>query len=434
MKINGRTKDKKKLGVILIFIFFSFIFFITPVSAEFNASSNQSDINWQVYATTPANLTYTTGNFWVNWTWEVGSGRIPPSSWNVSINSVPHNGTTNTFYNQSTTPNGWINITVWGWNSTDGVLSESFVEGQQQASYPFYISGYVKDIDNIPIQNAYVWDDHSFDSNYTNSLGYYIIGSANGTYEITASKTDFHDNSITVTVAGANLVNQNITLAPVLETPTITNWFNNATNNTNTSFSINVSQHVYFNATADQSVTWHWFVDDTEIPLYDYDNISLFWNVSKIVSVSVYGSNANGDTQTVTWTVYVGQPVMTIEEFIYLQNQQLIRENEMIGTTILFGVVVLLALLFLVFAVFGVGRENYFDILSAFIAPTILMLIGYQCFASEALQQFEFLGMLFIVIAAIIYIYAVIKVFTLAIEEFGYGEREEDREPGYEYK
>ena len=124
----------------------------------------------------------------------------------------------------------------------------------------------------------------------------------------------------------------------------------------------------------------------------------------------------------------------TLQNLIYNETIFLVEEEKMIGTTILFGIVVLIALLFLVFAVFGVGRESYFDVLSAFIAPTILMLIGYQCFASEALQQFEFLGMLFIVIAAIIYIYAVIKVFTLAIEEFGWQDDETERSPDYEYK
>ena len=429
MKLN-----KKFLGLALLFIFF-FIFLVTPVSADFNVSSNQSDINWQVYATTPANLANTNGSFWVNWTWDEGTGRIPPSSWNVSINDTWHNGTTNTFYNQSTTTNGWVNISVCGWNSTEGVLSESCIEGQQQAFPSFYISGYVKDMGGVPIQTAFVFDNQSIDSDYTNASGYYILGSRNGTYEITASKVDFHDNSITVTVAGANLTNQNITLAPILAIPTITDWFNNATNNTNTSFSINVSQGVYFNATADQTITtWHWLVENTEIPLYNYDNISLFWNVSTIVNVSVYGSNANGNTQTVTWTVYVGQPVKTIEELIYAQNQLLIQENQMIGTTVLFGIIVFLALLFLVFAVFEVGHEHYFDILSAFVSPTILVLLGYQCYVSEALQEFEFLGLLLIVVATIIYIYGIILVISVAMDEFDYGSDETERSPDYEYK
>ena len=428
-------KNKKNLGLILLIIFFFFILFITPASADFNASSNQSDLNWRVYATTPINLTNITGDFWVNWSWEAGTGRIPPSSWNVSINSTWHNGTVNPFYNQSTTANGWVNISVWGWNSTEGVLSESSIDGQRQASYPFYISGYVKDIDNVPIQNAFVRDNQSFDTNYTNSSGYYILGSANGTYEITASKVDFHDNSIVVTVAGANLTNQNITLAPILVPPTITDWFNNATNNTNTSFSINISQGVYFNVTADQTITiWHWLIGDTEIPAYNYDNISLSWNVSTIANVSVYGSNVNGNTQIVTWMVYVGQPVMTIEEYIYLQNQQLIEENEMIGTTILFTFFGVLGFVFLLLGLFRIAEEYFMDIILIFASGIVFLLLGYQCYISDALLEFEFASLLLIVLGVIIFIFGVIRIVDVAMNEFGMYEKEEDRGADYEYK
>lgn len=135
MNIKEMKRGGKNLGLIMFFISLSLIFFISSASAGFNASSNQSDINWEVFATTPINLTNTKGCFWVNWTWEAGAGRIPPSSWNVSINGTDHNGTTNTFYNQSTVPgHTWINISLWGYNSTDDVLSEISLDGQQQAA------------------------------------------------------------------------------------------------------------------------------------------------------------------------------------------------------------------------------------------------------------------------------------------------------------
>jgi len=81
------------------------------------------------------------------------------------------------------------------------------------------ISGYVNDMDSSPIQNAYVCDNQSIDSNYTNSLGYYYLaGFANGLYEIRANKTDYyHNNSIVVTIASADLTNQNITLTATIE-------------------------------------------------------------------------------------------------------------------------------------------------------------------------------------------------------------------------
>lgn len=123
-------KGEKKGFFILALTIFIFVFLIAPTSATFDASSNQSTLNWRVYATTPTNLANTSGGNWVNWTWDAGTGRIPPSSWNVSINATWHNGTTTTFYNQ--TGAHWINITVLGWNSTDAVLSEASVSGQEE--------------------------------------------------------------------------------------------------------------------------------------------------------------------------------------------------------------------------------------------------------------------------------------------------------------
>lgn len=216
--------------------------------------------------------------------------------------------------------------------------------------------------------------------------------------------------------------------------PNVTTWYNNYTCDNLTTFTIPKEDNrtAFFNVTANQTIDyWVWYVDDGLYQNSSANNITNTWDFGGNKTVSVYGVNANGQTGTLTWDIEIEYTEL---EFIYLQNQQLIQENEMIGTTVLFGIVVFLALLFLVFAVFGVGRESYFDILSAFISPTILMLIGYQCYVSEALQQFDFLGMLFIVIAVIIYIYAIIKIFQLAIEEFGYGEREEDRGADYEYK
>ena len=65
----------------------------------------------------PISLMNTTGNFWVNHTWLSGSGNIT-DSYNVSVNTIWYNTTTNTFYNDTYTPHAWQNITVWAYNST----------------------------------------------------------------------------------------------------------------------------------------------------------------------------------------------------------------------------------------------------------------------------------------------------------------------------
>lgn len=219
--------------------------------------------------------------------------------------------------------------------------------------------------------------------------------------------------------------------------PNVTNWYNNYTCDNSTIFTIPKEDNrtVFFNVTANQTIDyWVWDVDDDPYQNSSVNNVTYTWDFGGNKTVSVYGVNVNGQTGTLVWRIEIEYTDSEYQILIYEQNQQLIREEKMIATTVLFGIIVFIALLFLAIAVLGIGYENYFDILSAFISPTIMILLGYQCYVSTALQQFEFLGMLFIVIAVIIYIYAIVKVFQLAIEEFGFGEREEDRGADYEYK
>jgi len=81
----------------------------------------------------PTNLQNTTGNFWVNYTWEAGTGNVT-DSYNVSVNGTWYNGTTDTFMNTTTTPGGWVNITVWAFNNSGGgTLSTGSVSQNTQA-------------------------------------------------------------------------------------------------------------------------------------------------------------------------------------------------------------------------------------------------------------------------------------------------------------
>ncbi|KAF5438145.1 protein of unknown function (DUF2341), partial [Candidatus Methanophagaceae archaeon] len=81
----------------------------------------------------PINLANTTGNFWVNHTWSAGSGNVT-NSYNVSINSVWHNTTTDTFWNDTYTAYAWQNITVYAYNTSGtGTLSTGNVTQNTQA-------------------------------------------------------------------------------------------------------------------------------------------------------------------------------------------------------------------------------------------------------------------------------------------------------------
>ena len=103
------------------------------IAASYEFVQNQNTyIAWgseACYTCEPLNLTANYGNFWVNWTWDIGNC-TGLDSFNVSINDTWYNGSTNMSYNVSTSPHEWINITVYGYNTTCG-LSDP-VSGQQQ--------------------------------------------------------------------------------------------------------------------------------------------------------------------------------------------------------------------------------------------------------------------------------------------------------------
>ena len=81
----------------------------------------------------PTNLQNTTGNFWVNYTWDAGDGNVT-NSYNVSNETAWINGSSNTYLNESLEASEWLNITIYAWNSSgSGTLSAGSVSDQQQA-------------------------------------------------------------------------------------------------------------------------------------------------------------------------------------------------------------------------------------------------------------------------------------------------------------
>ena len=71
----------------------------------------------------PINLANTTGNFWVNHTWQADSGNVT-DYWNVSVNDVWYNRSY-PWYNETYSAHDWQNISVWAWNNTaQGTMSD----------------------------------------------------------------------------------------------------------------------------------------------------------------------------------------------------------------------------------------------------------------------------------------------------------------------
>jgi hypothetical protein len=80
----------------------------------------------------PITLINTIGNFWVNHTWSVGSGNAT-DSYNVSVNNIWYNTTTDTFYNDTYTAHAWQNISVYAFNTSGvGTLSTGSINQNTQ--------------------------------------------------------------------------------------------------------------------------------------------------------------------------------------------------------------------------------------------------------------------------------------------------------------
>jgi hypothetical protein len=66
---------------------------------------------------TPTNFLNTTGNFWINWTWQAGLGNNT-NLYNISQNGTWINNTANNWSNVTVKPHDWSNISVCAYNNT----------------------------------------------------------------------------------------------------------------------------------------------------------------------------------------------------------------------------------------------------------------------------------------------------------------------------
>ena len=84
--------------------------------------------------------------------------------------------------------------------------------------------------------------------------------------------------------------------------PVINSWGNNFTNNDSLSFSVEENTNILFNFTANQSLESYTWAGATNLTGSTADH-----NFSShgIKQVSVYGTNLNGSTQTITWSINV---------------------------------------------------------------------------------------------------------------------------------
>ncbi len=110
------------------------------VDDGYNSSSSQEfTVNVNTYTPgKPVILSNTTDkiNFWVNYTWSAGANT---DSFNVSVNGEWYN-TSNNYINVKSSPHGWVNLSVAGYNATSQVLSDFVYRKTQIPNNPIILT------------------------------------------------------------------------------------------------------------------------------------------------------------------------------------------------------------------------------------------------------------------------------------------------------
>jgi len=132
----------------------------------FNSSGNGSlsllEINDSVFAldhspALPANLTYTTEGYWVNYTWDVGTGGNSTTDlFNVSVNGTWYNNSNQTWRNTTVSMCNWVNISVWAYNTTYNRLSISAASDQQKVDCDYTNELLYNEIQDLKEENRMI--------------------------------------------------------------------------------------------------------------------------------------------------------------------------------------------------------------------------------------------------------------------------------------
>ena len=259
----------------------------------------------------PINLANNTGNFWINHTWNAGSGYVT-DSYNVSIGAVWYNTTTTTYYNDSgLSAHAWSNVTVWAYNSSgpgslsfgsisddvripnnvpvlSGLPDNTTTEDVNQTDI-FDLDDYFTDADgDTPTyqvesnnQSAYV----SVTINASNNVSYTLASGWNGTAEVVINVTDGWDSEDNDTF----LIIVNAPPLPGDYIPGDPTTLQNTTGNYWVNYTWIVGGG---NVTDSYNVSWNltWY-NNTLVP---YMNDSVGAEGWANITVSAYNSSGNG--------------------------------------------------------------------------------------------------------------------------------------------
>jgi len=337
------------------------------INQSYEMVVNQSTwVSWgsaEQYPSTPVITGNTTYNFGVNFTFTEGSGYpLDTDSYNISWSNNTasgwQNGTTDLHFNHTTQAHGHVAVDVWAYNSTEGKLSETAASDNVTVPNNAPVITNTSDWQGDEGELVYLDFDYTdldgdtctFSTNATEGS----LNSTTGAFEwqtnMTSQGTYFWNFTISDGYDGEDYYVANITVNDLYH-PDIVDWWNNYTSNNLTHFTIAAEDNrtVFFNVTSNQSdMTWYWYKDGDLMQSGASDNYTATWDVGGIdKTIEVYGANPNGQTQTLTWTIYIEYTAHEIEwlklQAMYAQTEA----EEMLGQTWLFLILLLLAFVFL---------------------------------------------------------------------------------------
>ncbi len=262
----------------------------TNESIKFNATANQTITTWNWYQDDVNQI-----NNFDNFTASFATAGIHT----IKVNATNKNGTSNAITWTITVQvpvgaAGTPNITSWSNNKTNDASLNIMANVSE-----------ITQFNATANQSIDTWDWFKDDVNQNNNFDNFTTSFATtGIHTIRVNATNQNGTSGTITwTVEVNEIN------PVPNAPAIISWGNNKTNNDSLTLTINTSEAVNFNVTANQTITmWNWYKDDIN-QNNNYDNFSTSWDTSGTKEVKVNATNPNGTSSTVTWTVTVQEPI-----------------------------------------------------------------------------------------------------------------------------
>ncbi len=276
-------------------------------------NDTQSWINFTTIDTVNSDNAATGGIVMV---WD-GSDGNPSGSLNATLTSTT-NGKTLTELTMWKSPNFyWNNGTPVSVNlSFDLKLEVYDPNGANSGNGPNYFSALLEKPDgsivlinsttldsskNAPPNPFPTWTRFNFTIGIDNFTG-------NGNYNLILNASlSAKSTGVTSPMMSIGWDNPNLTFFTL--SPNITSWGNNKSNDQSTTLTLNSSEAVRFNATANQTITaWNWFKDGVG-QSNNFDNISTSFGAGGTHTLTVNATNGNGITNTVTWNITVPEVI-----------------------------------------------------------------------------------------------------------------------------